>query len=565
MKKLGLVILILIVALTCAFSTNYQKTYLMTDDIWIRANRLCISTGHLGPTPVSPTTGAEILNAIERMDYNSLTATQKREYDYILSELTDPTEEIAFTADNIILDPNLFINAEAYGFSHLKDTPVDEFFVPYRDRLPFLNIGLNAHFGDIAYFELEYLYKDNNAPSDSNFFSFTNFSFLVAPTIDGDWTFFFKENGVTRDQPMKVGGSFGNDYMNLYIGRTRQEFGNGVTGNLVIGDNFSFQEVVKASFFSDIFTYDLSLTHFDNIEYDQSFKLSGMHQNRLIHRFEFNILNKFRFALNIGAHMLSDSPFDIRMLNPMMIVHNWNNNKESIAWNPNNGDETNNIMGFEFEWAFYPGFIAGAQVVIDQFRLPVETTSTVPSAYGFILNLKHVAFLEKGYLESYIEGAYTSPYLYLNKKTYTASSNGSAEEDMWMLDHIVGYYLDNGYYETGYTGYTYGPDSIVLALGTEYSAFSSWSVGGDILFMAHGEYGKESWRSKDNRDDKEASTPSGVVEYTLTLSVDGSYSILDNLDLNAAIFTSFKWNYHNNPSKFRTDVQAAVGLSWTVF
>ena len=102
MKKLGLVILILIVELTCAFSANYQKTYLMTDDIWIRANRLCISTGHLGPTPVSPTTGAEILNAIERLDYNSLTAAQKNEYDYIVSELTDPTEEIAFTADNII-------------------------------------------------------------------------------------------------------------------------------------------------------------------------------------------------------------------------------------------------------------------------------------------------------------------------------------------------------------------------------------------------------------------------------------------------------------------------------
>ena len=246
MKKLSLVILILIVALTCAFSTNYQKTYLMTDDIWIRANRLCISTGHLGPTPVSPTTGAEILNAIERLDYNSLTAAQKNEYDYIVSELTDPTKEIAFTADNIILDPNLLINTEAYGFSHLKDTPVDEFFVPYRDRLPFLNIGLNAHFGDMAYFELEYLYKDNNAPSDSNFFSFTNFSFLIAPTIDGGWTYFFKENGVTPYQPMKVGGSFGNDYMNLYIGRTRQEFGNGVTGNLVIGDNYSFQEVIQA-------------------------------------------------------------------------------------------------------------------------------------------------------------------------------------------------------------------------------------------------------------------------------------------------------------------------------
>ncbi len=575
MKKLGLVILILIAALSCAFSTNYQKTYLMTDDIWIRANRLCISTGHLGPTPVSPTTGAEILNAIEHLDYNSLTAAQKNEYDYIVSELTDPTEEIAFTADNIILDPTLFLNIEAYAFSHLKDTPVDEFFVPYRDRKPLLNFRLASHFGDIAFLEIEGLYKDsakgpqfdnedNLIPGSNVFYEFTNFSFLVAPSYDGGWTYFFEKNGILPGHPIKVGGSFGNDFMNLYIGRTRQEFGNGVTGNLIIGDNYSFQEVVKASFFSDLFTYDLSLTHFDNIEYDQAFKLSGMHQNRLIHRFEFNILNKFRFVFNIGAHILSDSPFDIRMLNPMMIVHNWNNNSESKAWNPNNGDETNNIMGFELEWAFYPGLIAEAQVVIDQFKLPAEKTSTVPSAYGFIINLKHVAILKKGYLESYIEGAYTSPYLYLNKKTY-APSDTKDPEDMWMLDHITGYNLLNGFRETEYSGYTYGPDAIVLSIGTEYSAFDSWTLSGGILFMAHGGYGKEPWRCKDNHDGKNPTTPSGIVEYTLALSVGGSYYILDNLKVDANVYTSFKWNYHNQPSIFRNDIQASVGLSWVVF
>ena len=61
--------MLLLAAIAMLPAGNLQKTYLMTDDIWIRANRLCITTGNLGPAPVSPTTGAEIMQALERLDY----------------------------------------------------------------------------------------------------------------------------------------------------------------------------------------------------------------------------------------------------------------------------------------------------------------------------------------------------------------------------------------------------------------------------------------------------------------------------------------------------------------
>ena len=44
----------------------------MNDDVFVKANRLAMESGFLGPSPVSPSTGVEIKNALERLDYNSL-------------------------------------------------------------------------------------------------------------------------------------------------------------------------------------------------------------------------------------------------------------------------------------------------------------------------------------------------------------------------------------------------------------------------------------------------------------------------------------------------------------
>lgn len=573
-RRISVFLLILIVSVSSLWAINYQKTYQMTDEVWIRANRLCIETGHLGPAPVSPTSGAEILNALDRLDYSSLTPAQREEYDYLKAELGDSSESLAFSAKNITLDPAIRIGLEGYAFNNLKSTPVEEFFIPFRDRIPFFTAGLWSYFGDMAYLGLEVMYKDGWRGFDLNsngevikgdyHYTFSNISFILSPAYGGGWSFLMSSQdkatgyGFLAFQPIKVGGSFGNEFMNFFIGRDRQAFGNGVTGNLVIGDNFSFQEIAKLSFFTDIFSYTLSMTHFDNIEDSTAFKLDGMHQNRLIHRFDINFLNKFRFALNIGAHMYTQSAFDLRMFNPMMIVHNWNNNREAIKWTPENGDEVNNIMGFEFEYAFLPSFLATAQVVIDQFRLPVEKNSTVPSAMGYLINLRHVKSFRTGTLESFIEAAYTTPYLYLNQKTLKG-------ERMYALDHIVGYTFEGGSpVEEGYTGYIYGPDAVVLSLGSSYSSLKGWSVSGNVLYMMHGMHGRDDWRNKNNRDNINESTPTGTPEHTLAFTLDGSWQITKSLELTGGLYTSFKWNYHNQKDIFRSDVQAAVGLTWVI-
>ena len=573
------------------FSANLQKTYLMTDDIWIRADRLCREAGIIGPTPISPTTGAEIKMALERLDRNSLTERQKREYDSLLKELT-ANDSLSISTKYMEFDLDGQVALEAFGFNNPKNTYADEFFIPYRDRLPFLEGEIHAYFGNLLYLDFQYVFKDSGIAFDVRdgklvpgdfFYNFTNISMLASPGMDGGWyllNFMNPDHVYSMNvyQPFKVGASLGNSFLNLYFGRIRHAMGNGITGNMVIGDNFSYQETLKLSAFSDLFSYYLSLTHFDNVrsitdpdnpnyidtDIPSSFSLEGPHQNRVIHRFDFNLFNKIRFAINIGGLFVSDSAFDLRLLTPMMIVHNWCNNREGVVLA--SGDEGNNIMSFELEWAIANGWSMAAQFVIDQMQVAGEDYSIVPNAFGLLINARNTTPLKNGSLDSWIEFVYTNPYLYLN---YKENEDGTPN---YFYDWIVGYGTRTRSQEIGYTGHPFGPDSIAIAIGTGYTDLTGWDVSGSILYKVHGSHGikRNYWDQNNSNRIEEGETfsfltPTGIAEHTLAFTIGGGYEIIKGLDLDGKAITALQWNYHNQANKFKTSVQFAIGLTWKIF
>lgn len=593
MKRCKLAILILCISLISStlFGSNLQKTYLLTDDIWIRTDRLCREAGIIGPTPVSPTTGAEIKMALERLNYNALTQRQKKEYGSLIKELAS-NDSISISTKYMELDLDGHVNLEAFGFNNLKNTYADEFFIPYKDQLPFLAGELHTYFGDILYLDFQYVFQDSGIGFDVKneklvpgdfFYNFTNMSMLASPGMDGEW---YTMNFISPDhvysmnvyQPYKVGASLGNSFLNLYFGRTRHEMGNGITGNLVIGDNFSYQETLKFSAFSDFFSYYLTLTHFDNVRsitdpdnpnyipqnIPSSFSLNGPHQNRVMHRFDLNLFNKIRLAINIGGLFVSDSAFDLRLLTPMMLVHNWSNNREGIVLAA--GDEGNNIMSFELEWAITNGWSMSAQFVLDQMKVAGEDDSIVPNAFGLLINAKNTTPLKYGSLDSWIEAVYTNPYLYLN---YKENEDGTPN---YFYDWIVGYGTRTRSQEIGYAGHPFGPDTIAIAIGTEYTDFREWSVSGSILYKVHGNNGikRNYWNQNDSNRVEEGEsynfiTPTGIPEHTLAITIGGGYEIVENLNIIEKAMTAFQWNYHNQKDVFKASVQFAIGLTWKFF
>ena len=326
LKKCHIPLLILLIAILLPISisaSDLQKTYIATDSLWIRADRLCRSAGKLGPSPVFPTTGYEIKKALGRIDIDKLDEQDKEESQDLMNLLDNAATGFAYSSDNTTFDPSVSLNWEAYAFNNTEETYKDEFFIPFKDRLPLLGIDLDARFGNSLQLDFSYQFKDSpmgfqktetGMTNGDLFYNFHNASFLIAPGIDGNWHYLANWSEADTGynffnyQPIRAGASFANEYFSFYIGRNRQQFGNGITGNMIIGDNFTYQEFLKFSAYSNIFSYTLSLTHFDNIEFFNIYEagtngysttMNGPHQNRVMHRFEFNILDKVRIAANV--------------------------------------------------------------------------------------------------------------------------------------------------------------------------------------------------------------------------------------------------------------------------
>ena len=179
-----------------------------------------------------------------------------------------------------------------------------------------------------------------------------------------------------------------------------------------------------------------TIIHADNPNYTDFSRseFDGMQQFRVLHRFDVNIVDKARIALNLATIYNSHYGLDIRFFYPFVLGHNYYNYTNSIE--KTDFDEANNIMSIEAEWNIIKGLTASVQLAIDQFQMPWEDKSSLPMAYGVLGNLKYTRNLGKGTLRTWFEAVYTNPYLYLNGKRY---NDGSETYIDYNLDYIVGY------------------------------------------------------------------------------------------------------------------------------
>ena len=562
MRKVFAFTVLLFFCLSLAFSTNLQKIYTTRDSIYQRVCSLCMRSNVIGPSSSSPLSAKALLIALDRINPEGLEGPDKSEYEELYSLLTG--EEYVFKSDNFSLDANVGVNlgvniADYSDFDYgntKKDAPSydrkENTLVPYRYQDALLSVGLNMNFGDYINLDTRFDLKNPN-----NVMYESTMGFLFTSVID--------KKGIAAEWPFRAGASIGNDYVSFIFGRFPHSIGNGVTGNLLIGDNFDYQEVTALSFLSNYFTYNISVTRFDlqALDGNNRFirnKFLGEQQVRVNHRFDINILDKVRFVLNLGTMFKSDSFFDIRFFYPFMVTHNYNDYNSGV--NRANFDEANNILSVEVEWNITKGLLTTAQLVVDQFQMPWEEWTSLPLAFGALWNLKHSARINGGTLNSWIEAVYTNPYLYLNAKYYTEKIGEETKEFIdYNLDHIVGYntiWFD----DYGYSGYVYGPDSIVFSIGSSYTADENlFEIGGNILWKVSGNKGikhKANGSYNTSIDMSNAViektpeefmqnivSPSGgwkTAEHLLKLALYGKYNINGNVWGNVSLYSAFGFN-----------------------
>ena len=588
LKKIFCFILISFCMVVGIFASNLQKTYTVNDDIYKRVDILCREAGIIGPSSFSPMSGQVLLIALDRIDYSSLSPDLKDEYDYLRNMIEQPQTMLRsdYFAADFNIGANLQFNIADYskfiygnGTGEPKWTRQNDALIPYRYEAPALSFYPELYFGDNVFLEADFSIKNNPYRMYES-----SFGWLMTG-VSGNFVFFGNgtNSSFAPELPYKAGASIGNDYFNLIIGRYPHSIGSGITGNMVVGDNFTYQEVMNVSLLSNYFTYNISVTRFDqqivpdsSQPYLTNFsrnEFRGDQQFRVVHRFDITAFNKVRFAIDLGTLYNSTYGFDVRFFYPFVISHNYFNYSNVIE--KTYFDEANNIMGFELEFVPWYGITVGAQFVLDQAQMYFEDATSIPSAYGFLANVKFSKKVMGGTVNTWFEGAYTNPYLYLNGKR----NDGGAID--YNLDYVVGYhvqYLDS----YGYSGYIYGPDSIVFSLGGEYlSQDLTWRAGINLQYQVSGEKGlKHSYKSNQIttidmshsiiEDDPDifmnAVTPTGGwadAEHLLKIALFGNYEFSEyNLDLFAALGINSYFNFNHETGNTQVLPQFSFGVKW---
>lgn len=519
MKKLFLILIILLLSVSIFAIDGSQKTYSKNSDEYNMAIHLCKVAGVNGPSEDFPVLGSQIYMALEKIDRNNLDVKNKKLFDSLLEKLDKPTVDLQ--NEKYGIDFFFPLSTELYSTQTNDGQTLKEYesMIPYRDQKTLGLVGFDAFFSNNLYLNLNYEHK---APYPGHSGNLEEIETNV------------KLSNPQTHRPMKIITSLGNEWMNITFGRDRISLGNSELSNLIIGDNFSFQEFVRLSFFMPWLSYSLNITNFctqSGVTTLDEMSFSGMHQTRIIHKFAVDAFDNFRITITQGAMIYNDIGFDFRYLMPLMFLHNYMNFSSDEYYTPGSYDEANNILAIEFEYTLPKEIVFYANIVSDQWKLRSETQGRLPNAIAFQSNLKKYYYNGKGIFAFYLEGTYTSPFLYLNPKINTVTNQPDYNHD-----YIVGYSIfSNG--ELSYSGFKYGPDCIAVSLGAEYRIPSVFNGSIQLNYIQKGE--------------------KGIPFYSpITCDFTGSedYYSLTGIKTHSYILqTKTEWNYTNRLS-FSTDI-----------
>ncbi len=559
--------IVLFLCVACMAFANSQKYYPVSSSEWQAVNDICHYAGVAGPTSFGPVPAEELLVALDRAEKrlgNNDLIDQIKDVIQDDGALIGYQDDFGFINLKGRLSPEMYVqtntttcdgNEYSDGFWLIRD---------YRSREPMLSISIETGVKDSVYGKFVMNGKQKQYSS-------------------GTWDKAFSTNitgNMTSCFPFEAGVSLGGRGFNFIVARDKVSLGEGKTGNTAIGDVFDYQEFFRAGYHTRVFATHLNLTYFDSsrgqsspFEVNSS-SFSGWKQIRHSVDYELVVVDRVKIGLAFITLLDTDSGFDVRLLNPFMVMHGMFNFHEDRIL------EANNMMYLDVSYSFAPRWNVYLQITTDQIQIPGEASHyeeefgyTDPNAFGGLVNVSYTDNVFSGLLTSYVEAVLNMPGMYLNQKYYTDSTCSKVQQKKsdykcWSQDFLVGYSrYGEAAEDMAFSGYTYGPDCIVVALGADYSELGKCSVSGRLQYMAHGEKGRGSDYSNYDFSGIDSETTMNrmplegeEVEHTVSFTLEGEYSVLDWLSFYAGAGFAYRIN-ENFSGKNGFNVQFALGAT----
>ena len=500
-------------------------------------------------------TVSEIKFYFEQLDPDTLSSSGRKLY--------DEAEEFLYENDSLLdLTPFRFdfdTKFTGEGYYKTSDDIPWSFRYNYKDN--FASFPLKFGFSDYVAVESDlFLGK-------SHYGSSRNDNYTNLPYRNGDFEFMFP-----RFAYGSLAGSFNGWGANIHIGKQGFQIGDTKIGSVIYNNTFETDSYINLNLYSKYFKYSMDVVQISNEKWFY------------LHQFTARLHKTFKFSAIEGSML--NAPFEIRYLNPLMIMHQY------ASWTQYNSDNKNGIYGENhfcaylaglFEWQPVENLRIYGLYAQNELQLPMEKDRMgvlAPDSLGGQLGVELNLPFEGGYWKGFAEAIYTSPYLYI--KQNPESSLYRERGDNLVSDTIY-----------SWVGSPFGPDTFGVKTGVSYEQPRHWSAGLDYFFLAKGEndfgifskydaekgyynyypyaaYNLYGGGADDDEVYEEARSQarnmwvSGTPMYVNQISLEGEYIFNQRFSGSARTIYTFIFNAGHQSGRFAHGVEFAISLSYTL-
>lgn len=572
MKRLIFVTVFLLLSSFC-FGQIINDTQLFNSDHWIYDSMYKLGKEQkvLGFYENSMLSAGELKFYLKQIDYESLSPSGKTTYDQVYNLLYSDSNLIpklkpVFEDQAFKFYINLIANPEVYYKSN-EDIPWSFRYCLFDN---FLTSPMLFGFSNFVTIETDPFFgKSNNGAIKAD--NITNM-----PYRDGDLEFMF-----IRFSYGSTGLYFDNWGINFNISKQGYTIGNTKLGSIFYNKTFETDAFAQLNIYSKSFKYTGNIVQVDYTKY------------LFLHELEFILFKNLKFAIMEGSQLCN--PAELRFTVPFMFMHQysaWTEYSRSSDETPYGEEKFCAYFGMLLEWTPVKNTRLYLIYAQNEIQIPSERHG-IGDLYPDSLGLQFgadvsVPFGNNAYLNFELEGIYASPYLYI-KHTPLASLYRDRHDNL-SSDRIK-----------SWVGSPYGPDMIGGHLGFAYESIGKWKAGIAYNLLAKGEndfdmfkemvkldkqssggnpnnyddgeyygyYPPTSYRLgrdyDEARDDALNMLPTGIIQYTNQIILNGEYRLNKHLKFNAQALYSIIQNFGHTENALEHGIECSLSMTYNLF
>ena len=328
--------------------------------------------------------------------------------------------------------------------------------------------------------------------------------------------------------PHQANITLGGRYGVFTIGRGRLNVGRSLAGSMLLADAVDRLDYMSAAVFYKKLRLSLTVTELE--------------PTRFVFSHEAAVRPLDWISVRLYEGVIVNAPFDPKYLNPMMIFHNYFGWREDTFNGNPSASSVGCQLGIGVDIVPVRGLRIYGQYGQNQFQTHYELKNfpdarNIPNSLGGLAGIEYIHPFSFGHLSVTGEFLYANPWMYImeNKRISLYHRRKDSVAPAGKTDDYIMMWLAN----------PYGPDTMGGFLQIALTQLKRYGAKLRYRFLVKGE--NEDLFFKDPEQDvyypsakqydplARAKTPSANPSYFHTLSLNGSYTVIKNLELSAGL------------------------------